>query len=329
MEPARQRFRHEAFLYEDADGFVAGTAGFVREGLDAGESVLVAVVEERADPLREELGADAALVEFLDMARVGRNPGRIIPVWRDLVQRNRALGTGFRGVGEPVWVGRSALELRECRTHEHLLNTAFDAGPAWRLLCPYDAVRLPRPVLEDVVGAHPELSGAPAPENSATFDPQAGFAAFAEPLPELGPALFAADFGFEELSELRAAVRERAGLLGLDGRATADFVLVADELASNSVRHGGGRGRLALWRIGEHAVCEVRDSGLIVDPLVGRRRPDLLSPGGSGAGLWTANRLCDLLLIHSTPAAGTAVRAYLPLPSLVPLPPPLPARADD
>lgn len=85
---------------------------------------------------------------------------------------------------------------------------------------------------------------------------------------------------------------------------------MADELASNSVRHGGGSGQLILWARTPHAVCEVRDAGLITDPLVGRRRPGFRLEHG-GAGLWTANQLCDLLLIHSTPASGTAVRGYL------------------
>lgn len=302
MEPAG-RFRHEALFYANASDYVADTARYVREGLAAGESVLVAVVEERAQLLREELGADAGAVDFLDMAEVGRNPARIIPAWQEWVERNTARGTAFRGVGEPVWPGRSELEIRECLRHEHLLNTAFDAGPGWDLLCPFDSENLPPEVLEDVARAHPYARGAVPAANGGRE------ALEAEP-PDLGPPLFSASFGADALPWLRAAIRERAGLLGLHGRDVIDFVLVADELACNSVRHGGGHGRMALWADDGHAVCEVRDGGVISDPLVGRRRPALSADGG--AGLWTANQVCDLLLIHSTPATGTAVRAYLP-----------------
>lgn len=73
--------------------------------------------------------------------------------------------------------------------------------------------------------------------------------------------------------------------------------------ACNSVRHGGGRGSIALWAHDGHAVVEVADSGLIADPPAGRRRPDFRS--GGGAGLWTANQLCDLVLIHSTAESST------------------------
>jgi anti-sigma regulatory factor (Ser/Thr protein kinase) len=296
-------------LYAGADEFVAHTAGFVRAGLDAEEAVLVAVIEERAQCLREELGADASRVEFLAMTEVGRNPARIIPVWQEWLERNSGRGTGLRGIGEPVWPGRSELEIRECRLYEHLLNTVFAEGSGWRLLCPYDAERLPQSVLRRVAGSHPAVRGEP-PADSDPFDARAGLAAFDAPPPELGPPLFETAFGLEELPLLRIAIRERAAPLGLYGRRVSDFVLVADELASNSVRHGGGSGRLALWALDGHAVCEVRDAGLISDPLAGRRRPRLSLAAG-GAGLWTANQLCDLLLIHSTPATGTAVRAYL------------------
>jgi anti-sigma regulatory factor (Ser/Thr protein kinase) len=312
MGPAQTPFRHEALLYDGADGFVAPTAGFVREGLEAGEAVLVAVLEDRAEALREELGAaDAAQVEFLDMAAVGRNPARIIPAWQEWVERNTGQGTAFRGIGEPVWLGRSELEIRECGTHERLLNTAFHDGPGWRLLCPYDAAALPEPVLAAVTASHPVVGGRPVPDGAQPFRAPGAPAAFEAPLPRLGPPLYTAEFKLDMLPRLRSAIKERAERLGLHGRQVLDFVLVADELACNSVQHGGGRGTLDLWALDGHAVCEVRDAGLISDPLAGRRRPRLYPPGG--AGLWTANRLCDLVLIHSTPETGTAVRAYLPV----------------
>lgn len=313
MEPAG-RFRHEALFYQDPETYVAETAGFVRSGLAADESVLVAVADAQARPLREELGVDAQRVEFLDLAEAGRNPARIIPAWQEWVGRNRARGKAMRGVGAPIWPGRSELEIRECRLHEHLLNLAFRDGPAWTLLCPHNAAELPREALADLARAHPAARGVP-PEvriEADAYDAEAARAALAADPPDLGPPLFAAAFGIDELPWLRSEIRSRADRLGLHGRDVADFVLVADELACNSVRHGGGQGRLALWANDGHAVCEVRDRGLITDPLVGRRRPDL-SSGGGGAGLWTANQLCDLVLIQSTPQSGTAVRAYLPV----------------
>ena len=53
------------------------------------------------------LGDAARGVQFADMHQIGRNPARNIPAWRDFVDRNVAAGRGVRGIGEPIWAGRS------------------------------------------------------------------------------------------------------------------------------------------------------------------------------------------------------------------------------
>lgn len=294
VAPESTRFRHEALFYAGVEQFVRSTARYVREALAAAEPVLVAVVESRAKPLREELGPDAEQVDYLDMERIGRNPARLIPAWQDWVQRNLPRGRAFRGVSEPLWPGRSSAEIRECQKHEQLLATAFTDGPAWSLLCPYDLEALP---VDVIAAAHRTHAGL------ATGN------VLVDPLPDLGPAIAEIRFDLGALPDLRAAVRRHAADLGLADHRVSDFVLVADELAANSVRHGGGGGVLRLWRHGPYAVCEVHDGGVITDQLVGRRRPDFTRHVG-GAGLWTANRLCDLLLIRSAEAYGTSVRAH-------------------
>jgi anti-sigma regulatory factor (Ser/Thr protein kinase) len=289
------RFLHEALFYAGAEQFVRRTARYIREALAAAEPVLVAVTDARAKLLRAELGPDADDVQFLDMERVGRNPARLIPALQDWVRQNAPLGRRFRGVCEPVWPGRSGTEIRECHKHEQLLATAFASGPGWSLLCPYDLEALP---VDVITTAHRTHAGM-APGNI-----------LADPLPDLGPAHLEIHFELAGLPAVRAAVRAHALEAGLPDHRVADFVLVADELAANSVRHGGGGGTMRLWRQGPHVICEVHDPGVITDPLVGRRRPDFAHHVG-GAGLWTANRLCDLLLIRSAEAHGTSVRAYL------------------
>ena len=73
-------------------------------------------------------------------------------------------------------------------------------------------------------------------------------------------------------------------------------MLAVDEVATNSVLHGGGRGIVRLWREDETLVCEVRDQGIIRDPLAGRMRPDVDAFGGRG--LWIANAVCELVQIR-------------------------------
>jgi anti-sigma regulatory factor (Ser/Thr protein kinase) len=81
-------------------------------------------------------------------------------------------------------------------------------------------------------------------------------------------------------------------------------------VATNSIRHGGGEGKLRLWDEDDSLVLSVRDAGRIEDSLVGRERPP--SEQASGRGLWLVNQLCDLVQIRSG-KDGTEVRLRMSL----------------
>jgi anti-sigma regulatory factor (Ser/Thr protein kinase) len=87
-------------------------------------------------------------------------------------------------------------------------------------------------------------------------------------------------------------------------------VLAVHELATNSLRHGGGRGTLRVWREPGALICEVSDRGRIDQPLVGRERP--LGGQIGGRGLWLVNQVCDLVQIRCFPT-GNAVRLHVRL----------------
>ena len=115
--------------------------------------------------------------------------------------------------------------------------------------------------------------------------------------------------GRDALRTVRNLVLRHAKAAGLDGTATEHLTLAANELATNSLRHGGGRGRIRLWRVDHTLVCEVSDAGeLPAQPLLGRLRPTLDQIGGRG--LWLANQLCDLVQIR-TSARGTTIRLHM------------------
>jgi hypothetical protein len=132
--------RHEALIYGTEEEFLRGTLPFIRGAIDAGEPVKVVLPARRLAMVEEWIEDDGDVVEFVTMEAVGRNPARLISVWRDFVERHRDAAR-IRGVGEPAWADRSHDELVECCHHEALLNRAFEDGPEFRLLCPYD--RLP------------------------------------------------------------------------------------------------------------------------------------------------------------------------------------------
>ena len=301
-------YRHEALFYSDLDGFAAGTVPFIRDAVAAEEPILVVLGQEKIDSLRERLDGEAEQVLFADMAEVGTNPARIIPAWQQFIAEQAPAGRRLRGIGEPIWAGRSAAELSECQRHEALLNVAF-ADPDFWLLCPYDTTALAPEVIEEARRNHPYVSHDGVAEASGSFPGMEALAApFEEPLaarPE--DAVMHPIDGVAGLQRLRAFVIHHAVDAGLSGLRTSDLVFAANELAANSVKHGGGSGELYLWREPDAVVCEVRDRGRIEDPLAGRVRPTV--DHLSGRGLWMANQLCELVQIRSL-ADGVAVRVH-------------------
>jgi anti-sigma regulatory factor (Ser/Thr protein kinase) len=308
LQPAHTtRYGHEAALYRGAQGFLDATVDFVRDGLAGAQPVLVAVVPDRIKLLREALGDDADQVRFVDLAETGRNPARIIPLWREFVDAHH--GTPVRGIGEPVWAGRRSAELAEALLHEALLNLAFPDDPPLLLRCPYDADALGDAMVDEAHRRHPCVVAGGTRPGRGYHGPDAAAAEFAAPLPEVDAPVEAVDFRqLSGIRQLRALVAERAASLGIGPDRGLDLAMAVHEIAVNSLRHGGGHGTLRIWSDEASLVCEVRDGGHIREPLVGRVRPDPRQV--SGRGVWLANQLCDLVQIRSS-AAGTQVRLHM------------------
>ena len=302
-------FVHEALLYRDDEQYLAGTLPFVRDGLAAGEPVLVAVPQRGIDLLRRALGGQAEQVEFLDMRRAGRNPGRIIPgVLAAFTDNHSAADGRVRIIDEPIWPERTELEYPACVQHEALINTAFEDRAAW-ILCPYDAANLTPEAVRDAESTHPTVVEGQRRRPSVGYrEPFLIAEEFNRPLPAPPPDALTRRFDLDGLGPTRRMVAGFATEAGLSGDQVEDLVLAVNELTTNSVVHGGGFGTLLLWREGDAVVCEVRDAGRIANPMVGRRNPGA-SPHG-GYGVMLVNLLCDLVRVH-TREDGTAIRVYV------------------
>jgi len=305
-KPARHGFRHEVILHGDgAEGFVRQTMPLISRAIERDSPVLIAVAPDRIERLGEALGARRGRVAFVDIRQIGANPARIIPAWREFLERTGPSGGEPLGIGEPVWRGRSTAELDECWRHEALLNVAFGGGRPWRLLCPYDVDGLEDHVIEAAHICHPLIAGEQGcgvssryRRNVRPFD-----GTLEEPTGEVGEL----SFGEAELGLLRRRLTSWARLEGLPSADVEDLVLAVDEIATNSIRHGGGRGQLRMWRVGGSLLCEIRDAGQMRDPLLGRARPN--DAAVCGRGMWIVNQLCDLVQIRSSPA-GSQIRLH-------------------
>lgn len=305
--PDGQAFSHEALFYSGADEFTTQVSRFVVEGLERNEPVMVMAGAAKLALLREALGRDADALRLVDMETVGRNPACIIPAWAAFFEEYAESGTSPRGVGEPIWPRRTPAELIECQLHEALIDLAF-AGWSGRLVCPYDTDALEPAAVGEARRSHPLLlAEAAVGVNPACVEMPWLHERFSAPLPEPTTHFQQLHFSSTNLAAVRELVALAASGFGLDRGRTDDLALATHELATNSLRHAGGTGRLRVWHEEATVICEIEDAGHIGDPLAGRVRPPAGSEGGRG--LLMAYHLSDLTQIRSGPGR-TVVRLH-------------------
>jgi anti-sigma regulatory factor (Ser/Thr protein kinase) len=112
------------------------------------------------------------------------------------------------------------------------------------------------------------------------------------------------------LSEVRALAESKARVFGLPEDRIVDFVIAVAEVAANTVRHARSPGSMEIWLDGGEVVCEIRDAGVITDPLVGSGPPPPHANGGHG--LWLVHQICDRVDLHSD-ERGTVIRLHMAL----------------
>ena len=139
-------------------------------------------------------------------------------------------------------------------------------------------------------------------------------------------------FGIDDLYQIRAAVAAHAAELGLAAEAANDVVIAVHELASNSVRHGPGHGRLRIWADRQALTCEVAD-GVLAAPGAGPLdaappepsappaessspgAADLPWPTEPGHGLWLVGKVADRFTVCLDNQGVTATARFLLRPS--------------
>ena len=270
-------FQHDAFVHASDEEFVRHAATFVHGGLAAGESIVAALPPERIALLGDALGVARDQVRFVDVTVAGGNPARLVPLWRDALERQP--GQGVRGLCEAAYPGRSAVGYDKVVLHEGLTDIAFAADRSFRLYCSYEAS----------VGIDPT-----ATHSGAEALAEKEFRTALNDVPD-----HAKQWRFElaDLGQVRQWVSAQASSHGVSPDRLEDLSLALHEICTNSIRFGGGSGRLAVWIADGSLICDVTDRGRIDDLLVGRVLPPL--DGLGGRGVWLANQLCDLVQLRS------------------------------
>ena len=136
------------------------------------------------------------------------------------------------------------------------------------------------------------------------------------------PSILDVTFDAGTLHALRVEVRVSALRAGLPEGRAEDVVLAAHELAANSVRYGGGAGRLRVWKLAGSLQCQVDDGDLLgaaesgashtgPGSASGRKSMNSL-PRVPGHGLWVVQQVADQVQSLSGPRGTSIMTTFGP-----------------
>jgi anti-sigma regulatory factor (Ser/Thr protein kinase) len=307
--PAAPLLRHVGGLFSTHPELVARIAPMVRDGLERGVPVALAVSPRTADALRALLG-DLDAVTLLDHpSGPAARSGQTVAVHLAGQLRELAAGAG------PVLAitehqhrldgpdGRFWVEL------EAAVPLALTGAPV-DLRCFYPGHPQHHRVLDAAVRNHPALLIDGVRRANPEHRPAAQVLAdipVSPPPPLPGRPDVRLDLARTSLTEVRSRLDAVLLHLGYARDRAEDVVFAINEIATNAVHHGRAPARLEVWAVPRAVVVEVHDAGLLRDPLPGVRPP--AASQRSGWGVWVARQTCEVLHVWRD-GAGTHVRLH-------------------
>jgi anti-sigma regulatory factor (Ser/Thr protein kinase) len=291
--------RHGAFIYGSDDEYVARSAAFLKDGLEAGEGAVVGNTRAGLALMRDALGPDADRVAFVDVSWTYARPARTVAAYYGIFLGQLRRAPSVRAVAN-VQFGPTPRDWREWMGYEAITNLAYSHLPVW-VQCAYDANGLPDPVLEAVWRTHPEVLSDER-RGSDHFEDPSAFVRDLTPEPEPLPELRSFSPG-EDLEVFRERLARELVAEKVPEARAVDMLVAGTELAENAVRHGNGIEEVRAGRFEGRFVCEVIDRGSgFDDPVAGWLAPR----EGTGTGLWVARQLAWQLEFFRSPRGHTA-----------------------
>ncbi|GAA2348331.1 sensor histidine kinase [Streptomyces cuspidosporus] len=295
---------HRGFLYHDEEEVVSVCVPFLRAGLEADDAVVVVAAKSNVIALRDALGQDASSVQFEDALNWYQHPVRTIAAYDAYVKAEAPRRA--RVIAEPVWQGRTPLEVVEWARYESIVNAAFSNSGAHAICC-YDRRALHPEILGYARQTHPEIIDGHGPRRSEEYTDPGPFSATCDrrPLPRAPRLAETLSINPADLDTTRVFAAERAARHGLAGDALRDMVSAVAEVATTAVRHGSAPAELRMWTDNGDLVCEMSGPGhWYPDALWGFTPPSGSEPA---FGLWGVRMLCDVVQMQ-TDADGTTIR---------------------
>jgi anti-sigma regulatory factor (Ser/Thr protein kinase) len=302
-------FVHDALLYDTPGQLIDAAVPFLLDGLAAGDAAVLAAGPETTTLLRDALGNDPRILVLEQDAVYRSSTATAITEFRKLAaQRQPAPGRRVRVIGE-VDFGDTAADRAEWQCYESIINHAYAASPLWGL-CVYDCQRLPEQIFATARHTHPHLRTATGRRTKPEFVAPAKYLRSLpvppEPLEANRPRLDAADV--TDFIGLRHTVRAQLDTVDGPLDRIEDFLLAADEMTSNALRHGRPPVGLRLWIGPGWLVCTITDAGRgWDDPFAGYAPANGEDLSHGGMGLWLARQLCNHVAIRRE-SDGVSVR---------------------
>jgi transcriptional regulator with XRE-family HTH domain len=147
--------RHHALLFSSDEEFMEAALPAIQKGVEQSHAVLSVTAKARVGQLRDALGSSATEVVFVDSNDWYSSPAETLAAYRAFLDESIEHGRSWISIiGEPVWRGRSATEVRAWTRYEALLNISFASAPA-TIICPYDTRTIPAAILKKARQTHP------------------------------------------------------------------------------------------------------------------------------------------------------------------------------
>jgi anti-sigma regulatory factor (Ser/Thr protein kinase) len=302
--------RHGLLLYDNDDVMVGKIAPFLREGLTAGESVIVIVDSCKRELLMDALAADGSAVSYVDRDSFYTRPEDALARYDARLRKLVREGAGAVRVFAELPCCDGGTDVDAWIRYEAVVNRALAHHPLW-VVCGYDAREQPGTLMESALETHQEVladqwgpsSGYRPPEAVVrSRSPQPTPLEDLRPLPTAGrPQAF------------RDSLSAELHRSGVPEAEAADMLVAAAEVLANAREHGGERVSARVGQVDDEFVCEVFDDGLgIDDPVAGLVPP---RPGTSDTtGLWVARQLTRRLELVPVPG-GFTVRLWTTAPA--------------
>lgn len=156
-EVATALLDHRAHLYDSPEQLVQVAEQVGREGLQAGNAVLIVAPRPDLAAIQRAFGQDAKRVSFGVASDWYTTPSETTQRYASFARDARKAGANWIDIlGEPVWAERNRAATQTWTKYESLLNVVFEPWPV-TVGCLYNTGKVPKQVRADVDRTHPAV----------------------------------------------------------------------------------------------------------------------------------------------------------------------------